>query len=444
MHPKCTTIKNSLTTNLQSIPWKSFPRTFQDTIQFSRKLGVKFIWIDTLCIIQDDEQDWREQAAEMASIYSRAYLTLAATSSKDMNGGLFGTILPQYEGKGINFVIDDNIIKIYARQRLPHLEADLNATSKAQEMPLLERGWILQERLLSQRILHFTRNELLWECPTSSTCQCAVSDSRRSSIATLKQRFHTPKTTSDSNDWHRLVELYSRLNLSFPRDIFPALSGLAQQMIAKVPLSGGYVAGLWQRTLVEDLLWTVDPDYPVKRRPKEWRAPTWSWASVLSPVKFPAPETKKYPGDYDWQYLKYIRVTESHIDLAGKSSTGEISKAALHVIGKTCVANVQYSTRENVEFWLQHINTYQGQQQIDRWDRFSPDFRINDKSSPEFVENGSEVLCMDLARVEPSRHYTLVLRKVEGEKNTYKRIGMIRDVGIQLVNDHVEKAIVLV
>lgn len=65
------------------VPWAKLPNTFQDAIAVTRMLGLRYIWIDSLCIIQNDAQDWEREAAKMALIFESAYLTIAATAASN-------------------------------------------------------------------------------------------------------------------------------------------------------------------------------------------------------------------------------------------------------------------------------------------------------------------------------------------------------------------------
>jgi hypothetical protein len=86
------TERGSLNLRRRNIPWDIIPRTFQDAITFVRRLGLRYLWIDSLCIIQDDRADWERESAKMASIYTNAVLTIAATKSADSEGGCFSVV----------------------------------------------------------------------------------------------------------------------------------------------------------------------------------------------------------------------------------------------------------------------------------------------------------------------------------------------------------------
>ena len=87
--PLCLTKRSTIQDNLQRIPWESLPKTFQHAIEVTRKLGIRFLWIDSICIIQDDKRDWEEESSKMASIYQNSYLTICATSAVSDDAGLW-------------------------------------------------------------------------------------------------------------------------------------------------------------------------------------------------------------------------------------------------------------------------------------------------------------------------------------------------------------------
>ncbi|CAG5174570.1 uncharacterized protein ALTATR162_LOCUS7815 [Alternaria atra] len=154
------------------IPWDELPKTFQEAILVTRELGLNYLWIDSLCIIQDSKADWQLESAEMAGIYQSAFLTLAATSSPDSNGGLwvrsqsntltYAKVILRHDGKDY---------PVYVKERPVHWPA-ATETYVNQTFPLLTQGWVYQERLLSPRFLHFGKDELVWECLEESVCEC--------------------------------------------------------------------------------------------------------------------------------------------------------------------------------------------------------------------------------------------------------------------------------
>ncbi|EAT90787.2 hypothetical protein SNOG_01138 [Parastagonospora nodorum SN15] len=251
------TTRDSLTRHQNVIYWRDLPRTFQDAVFVTRAFGIPYLWIDSLCIVQDDLDDWQVQSAKMADIYQYSILTIAASASSGPSQGIFRNAGPEYMDKPIVDVLGDTTLtKVRIRKALSH---------SAAELPLLGRGWVHQERLLSPRILHFGHNEMIWECMECLACECGHHEGRYNARSpsllwpTSKEMFH-PYFLKPANlwihmsppVWQRAVEDYSRMALSKPEDIFPAISGLAK--ILQNETGWEYVAGLWKETLIVDLV----------------------------------------------------------------------------------------------------------------------------------------------------------------------------------------------
>ncbi|KAL6889084.1 heterokaryon incompatibility domain-containing protein [Trichoderma evansii] len=303
------TVAANLDSHKNGISWSSLPSVFRDSITYARKLGISLMWIDSLCIVQDDREDWRIEAAKMASIYQNAYLVLCASKSPNSEDGLFG---------GIGRESNPTIIPIPSlspgsalcfRRSFTHLPGYMDQKlAKKSPLPTFSRGWIFQERLLASRVLHFGPQELSWECLEESACQCTGKYSSSTSSGAVDtaltmsaQRILKPKTIFNEDYWkqldgtklikvwHMLVEDYTRLHLTFESDIFPAMSGIAKSF--QQYTKSEYVAGMWEKSLLSDLAWYKEntSDSSTEKwyqRPKVWRAPTWSWASALGPIQF--------------------------------------------------------------------------------------------------------------------------------------------------------------
>lgn len=309
----CVMTNNNRSNRLNGIAWAELPKTFQDAIRYCLKLGISYLWIDALCIIQDDPQDWQIQSAKMAGIYENSYITLAATSSSCGSSGCFQKKSIAYK----EHCLDDQAYQISIRQLIPHWTVPLTLSSK-QENPLLSRGWVFQERILSPRVLHFCRQELVWECGHETLCECgSIPETRNLKLQfALAARFpgiqnppqseqhneefiasqanpsQFPSSHSSEesraikeaiNQWHGIVEQYSALELTKDKDSLPALSGLAERM---APFLGDYLAGLWRGSLLSDLSWRVDKLVFENQRPAEYRGPSWSWVSTKAKTSF--------------------------------------------------------------------------------------------------------------------------------------------------------------
>ncbi|KAF2626299.1 hypothetical protein BU25DRAFT_394934 [Macroventuria anomochaeta] len=155
----------------KGIPWSTIPKTFQDAITLTSLLGIDFIWIDSLCIIQNDTEDWAIESAKMADIYEYASLTLSATVSAGDSFGCFAASFSTSRSLPISLPEDVGTCEIAVRKPISHWDTFGQSELHAR-FPLMSRGWAFQERLLSRRVLHFSESELVWECRELSTCEC--------------------------------------------------------------------------------------------------------------------------------------------------------------------------------------------------------------------------------------------------------------------------------
>lgn len=282
-----TTTKGTIGNWKQTIPWKHVPQAFRDAITVTRELGTRYLWIDSLCIIQDDHDDWSEQAPEMCSIYSNALLTISATRCDE---GCTDTLFPDFQH---SVTVDgDPSITVAVRAEGPHV-------SSPTHYPLLQRAWVFQERLLSRRILHFGYDELNWECMEKAWCECdpntiyatlphLKSSRSRNPTSALAPNF---PTSAHHDMWRRMIYWYTQQQLTFSTDRGPAILGLAKEhMTLTRPKNSVYLSGLWSDSLVGDLAWEVTavvvagPVRPGTTAELRLPGPTWSWTTVADAI----------------------------------------------------------------------------------------------------------------------------------------------------------------
>ena len=449
-----TTSSDTLEDRKAGIPWDVLPRTFQDAITFTRRLKIRYLWIDSLCIIQNDVGDWQRQSSKMPSIYENSYLTLAATWSDTSTGGCFSQASSAYRARELT-VADrrGNSHKIFVRRHLPHwLMADprYGLRDQTAEFPILGRAWVLQERLLSPRILHFGRHELIWECIEGAACECSFLDH-------LEDKYHdklihhenllrvgngllqslerdSVQRAGGGECWRTLVTRYSRMGLTYETDKLPALSGLAKQMNRVT--EDTYVAGLWKRSLPIDLLWKVDkPQYPLPK----WRAPSWSWVSVKSSVYYGNELADTCEPRQHLRILMAIQVP------VGENDMGEISAAFLVVSAQLCPADLAVYTPRVGATLSEHDlfvdghricsdpNSYTatglfGAQEFEvKLDTLlPPTTRCREFSDCSYKRSSRKVFLMRVAELSHYEH-SLILSCIDPVKNLYERIGIVSE-----------------
>ena len=264
------------------------PKTFSDAIDVVRSLGKQYIWIDSLCIIQDSTEDWQREARLMERIYENAWCSVAATMARNSSEGLFSArdsvnVRPVAVEASWDSISSETYIlwdlEVFRRQ--------------IDDAPLMHRGWVVQERILAPRILHFAHGEILWEC--SSLCAYETSPQGLPDYPVYKPSMETkplktgllqPYTTPVLQlfrVWQAHVNMYSKCGLTKPdKDKLIAISGIAR----KIGTPDDYAAGLWKSIMTQQLGWSSGNNC---RRPTSWRAPSWSWASIDGPISSDAP-----------------------------------------------------------------------------------------------------------------------------------------------------------
>lgn len=253
-HQPIKTTLSSMPQMQTGIEWHSLSRVFQDAITVSRRLGIEWIWIDSLCIIQDSKSDWEIESAKMCDYYSNAYLNISASSSKNGTIPFLHKRDSQWQPKSFPFKCNDGQeIEVLARRHtgssMAQLVEDLS--------PLASRAWCWQENVLSTRVIHYTQSELIFECKSEVVSEDGSKPRAFYSMG-LAQKLSggDNKKTNPYRCWHDLIESYSIRKLTFMGDKLPAVSGVAKYM--QDATSSAYLAGLWKDNLPMDLCWSVD------------------------------------------------------------------------------------------------------------------------------------------------------------------------------------------
>ena len=315
------------------------PKTFIDAMQFTRSLGVQFIWIDSLCIAQDSKQDWRCESRMMGDIYKHGIFNVSATAAIDSSAGCFFTRSSSSSGP---FFLFSNI-----GEKQAVVTPEIFWGTEVEDAPLNSRGWVLQERILSPRIFHFCKERLFWECRQHRSCEGfppTLSSSFLwvpgvSHIKDLCPSFQIQDYGGDDSKmewdyWGRVVTAYSKCSLTNVEDKLLALSGIAtevQRLVKDV-----YVAGLWKSHLPYELLWYARSPYQtndgIPHRYQTYVAPSWSWASIQGEIVYPEEIWDVYCTlDRRGECISDLEVEVTHLD---ENTTGQILSGSIKLLGK--------------------------------------------------------------------------------------------------------------
>jgi len=287
-----TTTTDTLEQRCIGIPMASLPDLYRDAVTVTRKLGIQYLWIDSLCILQDSKDDWAKEAAVMGNVYRLSYLTLYALSSPDCSHGM---LVRRQSLTSAATQLANNI------HSLEKTRAHVFKTA-----PLCRRAWALQERLLSPRLLFYSDGEMFWECLAHSAREGnhrivphKPTPYRYESYECPQVKIQLVRPLDDNpsfpvslpSDWQIIVSEYSRCRLTYRSDKLPALSGLASMYRRNTGYT--YVAGMWIENLASELLWycPVEQDYlheDTEITNDPCMEPSWSWISTDLAVRFKA------------------------------------------------------------------------------------------------------------------------------------------------------------
>jgi hypothetical protein len=364
--------------------------------------------------MQDSNDDWLREAKTMEKVYKNTYFNISADYSEDSAGGCFTERLAhkiapcRYEAPGmgwLKFTCPD----IFAQ------DLDFSALS--------ERAWVVQERYMSPRVLHFAAHQLYWECAELFACETFVEgvpdvyDKRsswhyraNSSLAPI----HLRGKPNYYKIWERICMDYSKGKLTDLSDKLIAFSGIAREFQSRLP-QDTYLAGIWKRNLVSGLLWQFSPP----KGPKDdgsmpfgsasptpiFRVPSWSWLSIDC-------------GNISWSRRTWdpiIRVLETTIDLVNDGDpSGKMRGGSIVVRGRLRSAGWEHQDgRDLVVFDGKHGHGD------------SKGFRLASDTGSMFPVK--DIFCLlamrfDQSGLGPEVIIGLVLRST-AVKDTYQRLG---------------------
>jgi hypothetical protein len=376
------------------MPIDTLPLTMRDAVTIARRLKIRYLWIDALCILQDSDTDWNEQSAKMGDIYQNAWLNISADVSEHSNAG----ILARRNPLDIQNCEHPTLLSStagYKKVICPFVGDVMHVVNKN---ILTERGWIFAERLFSKRIIHWSYHEVIWECNTllaSERQPTRVSYgtvfagikwgkirgiAQHSTNAQLHDLIRNPKGTCSSElakaeyyaPWYLLITEYSKRSFTQWSDKLPAISGLASRFNQGLqnPLKPSeYLGGLWIDDISCGLAWSVDwtlestinarssRRFDPSNTTSPYIGPSFSWISVDRSVRF-----------YDNTVSCYIdknvqlEVLEINKDLADSDPFGKMIGGYLKIKAQTLRLSVLHNqippgTPGHYDYIFDHMDT---------------------------------------------------------------------------------------
>lgn len=432
----------------KSIHTESLPRSFQDAIAITRRLGFRFLWIDAICIIQDSVEDWACESSIMSDIYRNGIVMISATAASDSQHGI---LRPR------------DYLRSPRLGRHKEILFQLNCDSQHSNEPLHKRGWCLQERIMAPRILHFGNLQLEWECVS----QCWAENSGFADRKKSKQdEVLTSRSSSMPFIWppkpglgkggqqtgrlaafYECIREYTKRELSIRSDKLPAFSGLASAF--HTPELGIYLAGLWEKDLIYGLNWFPRARWREPPVGDEYIAPSWSWASMRGECEIPNTR-HDVAGTPQWevQYENFNstwspRLLSHHIELATSDRYGRVSAASITLRGYTRSVLMGLNPPQSGKSLRMTLDRVRGPSSSGWWflwmcgpphDHIPWDARYGAQDAPSksYGNKAWRLVALAVGTKRPifdedpyADVLALLLESVEGLEDTYRRVGII-------------------
>lgn len=374
--PERTTTKN-LESQLERIKVMELPQTLQDAIYTVRELDIRYLWIDSLCIIQDSEEHWDEQSRLMGNIYQNAVVNISAAAGSAADDGCFvmrnplavrpcripqGAFpdrLPEGGFPSPNWMVpEDHSLFLCIMPSQSGVPLDLatspeivetrwpsgKVTGKHFDSIFDQRAWILQEQMLSERMLRFNAAGMSWRCrlkdleENSPATDCRYGVPRSGTPPPQRwlgsrREWYEKVDHYNTEGWYDTVKKYNARHLTVATDKLPALSGLATKFNDTAPAADTYLAGLWKHDIACGLLWMPhDTSKGCRSKNSLYVAPSWSWAS-LDPVRIEFYDRRRNDAGYTPSWRPPFSVIDVKCTPYLGDKHGRLKEASLRVRG---------------------------------------------------------------------------------------------------------------
>lgn len=320
------TTKATLPRFSKEVPQHLIPKTWSDAIHMARALQIPHIWIDALCIVQDDEMEWQREVEHMSEIYQGSQLTIAAVDSSDSSQGCFPSDLDGFRDGELFFRTRpdkagrrSSLVRVY-RNDIRNRAGGGTAISK--------RGWTLQEQLLSPRLVHCMRSQVHWQCRANYQTQDGLSFELAEALQGNNMLIPRPNLHSDQeyrSAWRRIIDGYSLREFSYPRDRIPAIAGISRYFSSV--LGDVSILGLWKKSFAQDLAWLRGRGPP--QMSDTAGLPSWTWLTCQGCVLYTMGD--KY--DREMEVVECLELIDWKVQWQGVPFTSPVKSAEVRVKG---------------------------------------------------------------------------------------------------------------
>lgn len=407
------TTRQNLSKQLQGIPLNDLPRTVVDAIRLCYKLRYRYLWVDRLCIIQDDGEDWSVEASRMCEVYSQSALTISVPICTDSSQSFLAKRVKgfQEQSQFASITYSERTLKEHQRWFSSNNLSRTNGPwflegnwegffvkGKDENNRWLGRGWTFQEWMLSPRVLHID-SMTMWDCFEGYANEL----NRRNMTSTKIPR--DPSRFGKDIPWEAIVQEYSGREITRGGDRLPALAGLAKRYAQVTGKT--YLAGLWLEEFPSSLLWyQVDPSQP----PRAWCArrqtPSWSWSSLNAGVSYDGIQPSK------GNFTALASIRSSFCQYEPPASFGKIRKAWVDISCRVSAV----TKRDGNSVWSR---VWSGDQ---AWEVANYDYDHGNSDRSDL----DNVYLLLLVRRHMRTYYALLAKRFEGDDGgtCFRRLGV--------------------
>lgn len=436
----------------QDIDVQSLPKMFADAVTITRQLGYEYLWIKDICIQRDKKEDWARESANFASTYGRAALLISAIAAHDLKSGFLHDRHVHYSpGLGSN---KDRYLRQHSLR-----------WTWGDYTPLVKGPWAIQERVFAPQIVHYTNRQMIWQCSAGYQFEASGIDDKIVARGQDRQRYRKEavqkfitqgleygsntviaRDAQDLSDhtqrleaWHQCIDELSTRELPHPTHKLPAVASLAN--ILNNGTLGDYLGGIWSKNIACGLSWTRA--YQILTAPSNYRAPSWSWASIDGPtssliLSWPTTLLEDQASDPGWvdrygpKLLShhmipidarhpYLGVREgSHIILSG--SCTPFAHLTRHIAATSAEARIFHITSVLDQSWIFDCQCCSGVERSVEEQALEVD---------RYTKDAEHHICVAMQcdgwKNRESACDMVVLRRMEGEEGEwYVRVGLVR------------------
>ncbi|KAH7312022.1 heterokaryon incompatibility protein-domain-containing protein [Rhexocercosporidium sp. MPI-PUGE-AT-0058] len=374
-----TTTKENIEERRRKISFESLPKTVQDAVKVTRELGIRYLWVDALCIIQEDKDDWERESAVMGQIYRKSLCTLAAAIGKDCNGGLFAVReAAQLPASRLLFAEGGQSDRgLFLKPSVDHWYSSVELST------LSTRGWVMQERILAARTIFFTEEGIFWQCAERSSSEFkegvstnweyksshepASPESAKPSklgfnelakswradaqeykfkstgtvttdkLSVLSAMFKGKKSRKvEARPWHNLIYEFTQRDLTQPNDRLRAVEGIADEFADSTNSIYVHNAGIWKSDMIGGMAWYRQWNQDSKQLSI---APSWSWACVSGQIVSMYKRTEHVVNiaEVDWVNTTTKSLSQRSISIQELCISGNVCRIRLYKRFEGCI-----------------------------------------------------------------------------------------------------------